>query len=117
MVKPRLEYRSYQARNCGSVFLQLIHPYVQKSTRTTLPRRAVRVSGGLLIQAPAVTSGARRFRTWPLSRGPHPTRALIRPPPVFSANRTSTDSVYATVSQGRSWCSRRALGADYSFAS
>ena len=49
----------YQAFTCGSVRRQLMHEYVQKSTRTTFPRSFRSVSGLLLIQfvSPA-SSGA-----------------------------------------------------------
>src|ERR1700730_9970658 len=36
--KPSLAYSEYQASTCGSDRWQLMHEYVQKSTRTTLPR-------------------------------------------------------------------------------
>src|SRR3954462_13881624 len=44
-------YFSAQARTYGSVRRQLMHVYVQKSTRTTFPRRADAVSGDELSQA------------------------------------------------------------------
>ena len=43
--KPSLWYAAYHACRCGSVRRQLMHEYVQKSTRTTLPRRPASVSG------------------------------------------------------------------------
>src|SRR6266478_8788893 len=55
---PSFSYRSYQPRNCGITFLQLIQPKVQNSTSTTRPRRPDVVKGPLLIQRSPATSGA-----------------------------------------------------------
>src|SRR3954468_11913953 len=52
-------YRVAQARTYGTVRSQLMHVYVQKSTRTTLPCRSAAVSGGELSQAVAPPSEAR----------------------------------------------------------
>src|ERR1700734_3154224 len=52
--KPYLAYLWYHASTWGRVRWQLMHEYVQKSTRTTLPRSAEIESGlppGVLIQA------------------------------------------------------------------
>src|SRR5512142_2197767 len=43
-------YLPYQPVTYGRVRMQLMHEYVQKSIRTTLPRSALIVSGGLWIQ-------------------------------------------------------------------
>src|SRR5438876_6976644 len=80
-VKPSLPCRSYQPRTCGITFLQLIHPKVQNSTRTTRPRSPDMVKGSLLIQRSPATSGA----AWPIptawaSAAPTPRPADIRNP-------------------------------------
>src|SRR5437016_7998080 len=48
-------YRAAHARTYGTVRSQLMHVYVQKSTRTTLPCRSAAVSGGELSHAVAPT--------------------------------------------------------------
>src|SRR5216683_856645 len=42
---PSLLYLSYQEVTCGSVRIQLMQVYVQKSTKTTFPLRLAIVSG------------------------------------------------------------------------
>ena len=61
---PRSRYVRSQAFTCGSVRRQLMHEYVQKSTRTTLPRSCSSVSGSLLIQceSPASSGAAPKSR-------------------------------------------------------
>src|SRR5437870_8840273 len=75
---PSFSYRSYQPRNCGITFLQLIQPKVQNSTSTTRPRRPGVVKGPLLIQRSPATSGAGapRREAWPVDD----VKANPRPP-------------------------------------
>src|ERR1700679_2490132 len=53
ITRPYSLYFSFQALMYGSVRRQLIQEYVQKSTRTTFPRRDAGVSAGELIHAVA----------------------------------------------------------------
>ena len=59
ITSPLSAYAAFHAFRCGSVRRQLMHEYVQKSIRTTLPRSDAIVSGGLLNQCDMpVKSGA-----------------------------------------------------------
>jgi hypothetical protein len=53
ITRPSSLYFSFQALMYGSVRRQLIQEYVQKSTRTTFPRRDAGVSAGELIHSVA----------------------------------------------------------------
>ena len=69
--KPYLWYAAYHAFRCGSVRRQLMHEYVQKSTRTTLPRRPAIESGFELNHwPPAMIGGAFAITGRPLAPGP-----------------------------------------------
>ena len=59
IVSPALRYVRSHAVRCGSVRMQLMHVYVQKSISTTRPRSEASVSGLLLSQlVTPVNSGA-----------------------------------------------------------
>src|SRR5712691_1153561 len=87
MVSPSRSYLSCQPRNCGTTFLQLIHPYVQNSTNTTRPRNAAGARGWLLIHGPPTISGAGRS-----SAGPLPCAPTMKATPMTSARPASTDA-------------------------
>src|SRR6478752_5917935 len=58
MTRPSARYRSNHERRYGIVRWQLMHEYVQKSYRTTLPESFAGVSGGESIQPSACSAGA-----------------------------------------------------------
>src|SRR5215469_17850536 len=69
--KPYLWYVAYHASRCGRVRRQLMHEYVQKSTRTTWPRSPAIESGGELNHCPpAMIGGAFAITGSPLAPGP-----------------------------------------------
>src|ERR1700728_2867664 len=63
ITRPLALYFSFHALMYGSVRRQLMQEYVQKSTRTTLPRSEAGVSGGELIQALAPERSGRAAGT------------------------------------------------------
>ena len=85
IVSPCPAYRSCHARNCGTTFLQLIQPYVQKSMSTTRPRSRWMVSGSLLIQAPPPPARAPPVPAGRAPRQRRPRRQESRPPAASRA--------------------------------
>src|SRR6266404_1728617 len=96
--RPRCLYFSCHCTTCGSVWTQLMQPYVQKSTITTWPRSAAMLSGSELSQVSIPTnSGA--------AREPPPARQ--------SGAAAASDSAMRVVRfKGRSFqCGRRRMPA------
>src|SRR4051812_50206462 len=78
-------YRAAHARTYGSVRSQLMHVYVQNSTRTTLPCRSAAVSGGEFSQAGAPPSEAKSLalgRFYGFTLEPCITHSLLPNPPA-----------------------------------